>query len=204
MRPRTVTNHKPALSVLVCTLSTRVNKFLPSLIEDLHKQAEGHPVEILFLGDNKRMSVGDKRNKLLEMASGRYTCFVDDDDRIAPNYIKSIMSVLSSQQPDVVTFQAQITTNGKDPRPVFYSRNYKKDFDKGRVHYRIPNHLMVIRSQLTKRTKFQPINHGEDRRWAINIYPHLRKEVVIPGTLYYYDFNTETSETYAEAKRRGR
>lgn len=198
------TRSNPILSILVCCLSDRGTRFLPTLLKTLERQCEGKDVEILFLGDNKYMTVGEKRNKLVEMSHGYYTVFVDDDDRIAGNYVASILSVLKHHRPDCVTFNAEITTNGQNPKAVMYSRKYKRNFDKGEIHYRIPNHLMPIKSKISKRIKFPLMNHGEDSQFAQRALPHIKTEIRIPGTLYYYDFNTEVSETYKQIHRRRR
>ena len=49
------------------------------MIDNLSKQAEGKPVEVLWLGDNYQRTVGAKRNALIDLAQGEYFAFVDDE-----------------------------------------------------------------------------------------------------------------------------
>ena len=53
------------LSVLICNTHTRVKNFLPVIVEELTRQAGGKDVEVLWLGDNKKRSVGEKETTLL-------------------------------------------------------------------------------------------------------------------------------------------
>lgn len=88
----------PILSILTCTIPERVDRWvkLSQMVfnqqRDLHTN---HPslgmVEHLndttkaFL--NGGLSIGKKREQLVEQATGKYLCFLDDDEDIAPNYI---------------------------------------------------------------------------------------------------------------------
>ena len=60
-------------------------------------------VEIRILSDNKEMSVGEKRNKLINMAKGEYFSFIDDDDLVSEEYVDQVLRKLR-KNPDVVTF----------------------------------------------------------------------------------------------------
>ena len=81
------------LSILICTVPSRVGNFLPAAVTELQRQIDSSgqgQVELIYLGDNKQRTVGRKRNDLLQLAQGEYVAFVDDDDRVAPNYISRI------------------------------------------------------------------------------------------------------------------
>src|SRR5665213_1512186 len=104
------------LSILICNVQKRLQK-LSQLVEHLEKQAHNKPVEILWLGDTKTMTVGEKRNKLLSISKGDYVCFVDDDDWVADDYIDEILNGIESK-PDCVTFNAIYSTDAGDEIPV--------------------------------------------------------------------------------------
>jgi glycosyltransferase involved in cell wall biosynthesis len=76
------------LSILIPSVSERRNTFLPKSLEMLYGQLEGldaekqKQVEIIYLIDNKTIMLGDKRNLMISMASGKYISFVDCDDCI--------------------------------------------------------------------------------------------------------------------------
>ena len=92
------------LSILICTLSNRTES-LKTLLDELNYQIQSKPVQVLWIGDNKSMSVGEKRNKLLYLADGEYVSFIDDDDMISSTYIDSILDSLNGHK--VVTFKVK-------------------------------------------------------------------------------------------------
>ena len=61
----------PRLSILLATVVTRADLFA-KLHAHLQQQAAGRPVEILHECDNKEISIGAKRQKLLVRATGDY------------------------------------------------------------------------------------------------------------------------------------
>ena len=182
------------LSILVCTVTNRVQTFLPKIIKELSKQAEGKPVEILYLGDNRTMSIGEKRNNLLLMARGKYACFVDDDDRVSEDYVDMILEAAKNDT-DVIVFKAFRTQNGVDDREVIYNAKFQKDFNDEQYYYRLPNHLMPIKLDILYNCFFKEINYGEDADLARAIKPYIKTQAEINKVLYYYDFSTELSES---------
>lgn len=78
------------LSILILSIPSRLSNFLPTLLQNLLKQAEPfkNQVEILTLIDNKVRSIGKKRQNLIDIAEGEYIAFIDDDDRVSDNYIE--------------------------------------------------------------------------------------------------------------------
>jgi hypothetical protein len=62
---------------------------------------EGKDIEILLFLDNKKRTVGGKRDALVQMSRGKYFMFVDDDDDLV-----SIDEIYQAtfQDVDVITF----------------------------------------------------------------------------------------------------
>ena len=56
-------------------------------------------IEVIVLYDNKKRTIGQKRNALLDLAQGNHLVFLDDDDRISDDYILSIMEILDKSDP---------------------------------------------------------------------------------------------------------
>ena len=112
-------------SILICTLENRKH-FLERLLNILLPQIGEYTVdgdvytgsvEIRILSDNKEMSVGEKRNKLIHMAKGEYFSFIDDDDLVSEEYVDQVLRKLR-KNPDVVTFWGYRFHNGKKDRLV--------------------------------------------------------------------------------------
>src|SRR5215472_3755229 len=122
------------LSVLICSVHTRYKTFGPRIQQQIFDQyAELEPdyqdrVEILMLTDNKKMMLGTKRNRLVDLAQGRYVQFIDDDDRIHPDMIRLILEATDTN-PDCITFLCEVTLNHGEPKTCHYSLDYMADRD---------------------------------------------------------------------------
>lgn len=182
------------LSIMICTIPKR-SASLDALVKKLGDQIREENaiklVEILYC-DDPNITIGHKRNLLVEKASGEYMCFIDDDDDIPDNYVRLILSALNSK-PDCLTLNGIITTNGKSPKKFVHSLKYNSYFTKENVYYRPPNHLNVIKKSLVRQFKFPEKNFSEDTDWAMTVCKAgvLKTEVDIPQTIYFYKFMTK-------------
>jgi len=184
------------LSILVPSVPSRLTTFFPRLIQQLEKQVGARSdIEILGFYDNKRRTVGEKRNALLQLARGEYLTFIDDDDRVADDYIASIMDTLAVHpEADVVVFDCITTIDNKSTTYSKYSINYEygQTGDQWRGK---PAHTMVWRSAIAKKHMYPNQNYGEDVNWVVRACADVRHEVRIDKTLYFYDFNSQVTET---------
>lgn len=191
-----------ALSILVCSVHTRYNTFLPKIQEQLFTQynslsePDQERVEIIVLTDNKKMMLGHKRNTMIDIAQGKYIVFVDDDDRIAPDYIQSLLDATESDA-DSIVFQAEVSLNGEHPKLCYYSKGVREDFNTPSAYHRIPNHICCIKKEVSIKSSFPNVLYGEDAGYGKVLLPHLKTEHKIDKVLYYYDYNAETTETQA-------
>ena len=181
------------LSILVCTVPSRVHTFLPRIIDLLMLQ-NTQDVEILYLGDNKTMTVGAKRNALLSISKGDYVVFVDDDDYISDDYVEKILEAIKEGS-DCITFGVMCSINDGDFKPVKYSLSYNKDFNTPTEYHRLPNHIMCVKRELVDWVRFSDKSYGEDIDYAKRLKKYLLTETRIPDILYYYYFNIKTTET---------
>lgn len=189
------------LSILIPTVPNRLTTFFPRLIEHLQNQIRisnnRTDVEILGLYDNKKRTVGEKRNVLLNMAQGEYLTFIDDDDRIADDYVQSIMNALyDNLDVDCVVFDCITTINGDTSNPTYskYSINYEYS-QTGNQWRGKPAHTMVWKSSIAKKHSYQGKNYGEDIEWVKKACKDIKREVRIDKVLYFYDFDNRVSET---------
>lgn len=183
------------LSILIPTMPGREHFFdniTKSLQWQILNKAAGY-VDIVFDDAGKKeYSIGVKRNKLLERATGEYLCFIDDDDRIADNYIELIMTGIATN-PDCCSLNGIITTDGKNPKPFKHSIEYTEMFERDGVYYRPPNHLNVVRSSIAKQMVFPDWSRSEDSNYCFQLRDSglLKAEYKIDETLYYYDYVTD-------------
>lgn len=178
------------LSILIPTIVGREEQY-NSLVSELHKQYDGDEVEICSLKDNREMPIGEKRNKLLEMAKGEYVVSIDDDDSVSDNYIELLLKAAESGC-DCASLKGVITTDGQDAQIFEHSLKYSEWRTTGNeVKYeRYENHLNMIRSSIAKQFKFPETYFGEDHEWSKAIHEAgvLKTEHYIDEILYYYKY----------------
>lgn len=185
---------QPKLSILICSVTNRVDNFLSYMMKQIMSQLpQNNEVEVLCIVDNRIMSIGEKRNRLIDMARGEYVVFVDDDDRINYDYIEKLLEWIKSWC-DVICFNANITVNGWLPKLVKYSKELEHWGD-ANAYYRKPNHLMCWKSSIAKTVKYEDISFGEDTLWGESMAKYITTEYLIDKVLYYYFYNEKTSES---------
>lgn len=185
----------PKLTIMICSTDTRVGTFLPKMFQQINAQTHGrNDVEVLCIVDNKAMTVGRKRNQLLEMARGEYVVFVDDDDILEDNYVHELVAATKSGA-DVICFKLVRYSNNMLDKEVFYSKDFKQDENTPTHYKRVPNHIMCFRRGLALQVKYDDISFGEDSAWAKRILPLINTEHQINKVLYRYMYNQATSET---------
>lgn len=179
------------LSILICTLEKRKTLF-NVLLHHLKSQIKDKKtVEILSNCDNGEMTIGEKRNKLLEVAKGDYVCFIDDDDWVDENYVSLILEALESY-PDCVQLIGVMNTDGFNQRRFEHSISHGRYQDLNGVYYRPPNHLNPIRRDLALMFKFPEKDFGEDTEWAMQVKRSaiLQREAPLDKVIYHYRYKS--------------
>jgi len=170
------------LSILICSLKKR-HKALSKLLDNLQEQCT-EEIEILVDTDQGQITTGAKRNKLLQNAVGNYIAFVDDDDMVSDDYVSKILQAIQEDS-DCCSLQG-LMTNKRGVFKFIHSLEYKSWFKNGDMYYRYPNHLNPVKRELALKIGFPNISKGEDRYYSDHLYPLLKTEAKITGTIYYY------------------
>ena len=183
------------LSILMASVSSRLATKMPRVFLDLERQAKGKDVEVLVLLDDRKRSIGHKRNALVSIAQGAFVAFVDDDDRVATDYVDRLLEKIALQ-PDVIVFDVWVSGYydrfGLSDRLCSYDLDHEHQTLTDRYH-RKPNHLMAWRTALVKQEPFSDLSSGEDTEWAHRICRRFEKRLRqerIHKVLYSYDFDT--------------
>lgn len=176
---------------------------LPQLIEHFNQQTWSNK-ELLILDDTpggeaaveklcsryphvrlwysgETLSIGAKRNQLLEHASGELVAHFDDDDYYAPTYLESMALELLKSNSDLVKLAGWFcfheasetlgywdTTRQDLPHTIFEGREPPKLYDKTFTTIGYRSFLTgygfsyLYRKQTWEKTKFKNINLGED------------------------------------------
>jgi glycosyltransferase involved in cell wall biosynthesis len=203
-------------SILICAIPERFHSAQPLLYSLLETQAAARrpDIEFLYLMDNRRRTVGAKRNALLDMAVGEYVSFIDDDDLVAPIYIdklyRAIVKARKQEPPiDVICFQqkATLVQQGVVHRCTYSLAHYhQREPDKRRVLASTqeantldwtgpPAHTMVWRREVVRPCRFPEKQFGEDVDWVDQACERAKTELTLTDELYFYNFNDRTTAT---------
>lgn len=190
----------PKLSILIPTLVERADMF-ERLTNALYAQVDALPdpkdqghvtqVEILILVDNREISIGMKRNKLLQMAKGDYTVFVDDDDRVWADYVPLILEKADGV-PDCISITCLLTTENAKPQLARWKKYPELDTTVGTFGC---CHICPIRRSIAITVPFIDAGYGEDIQWTERIAPLLKTVTVIPQPCYQYNLQAAVSMT---------
>jgi len=197
----------PTLSILTPTIASRTQQ-LAKLKQSIAKSlgasgADASAIEHCVLPDDPNapaLSIGEKRNLLLQQARGKYIAFVDDDDTVLPAYVGELLAATDSD-PDVITFRQHAIIEGVYAMVEFKLGNPNDLFTGGGTVRRNAWHLCAWRRDIALTSRFPHSNHGEDWAWAAPLcaIPDLR-EIHRPVVLYHYSHSAATTAAFPAAR----
>lgn len=195
------------LSVLIATIPERKEMYT-KLVNELWRQRDIlekiHPSlgDVSFSVDESKsfmnggLSIGKKRQALVEKARGKYLCFLDDDEDIAPNYLETIVR-LCQLDCDVVTFRSVAKMdNYWAVIDMSLKNNEDEEATPDRIVKRRPWHINAIRTSFALLYEFPDVNDSEDALWMRNIIYHLESEAHTDAILHQYNHSVKTSESH--------
>lgn len=193
------------LSILIPTIPERGEMFT-KLFNELHRQLEYmktfHPslgdIEIL-VDSSKRfvdggLSIGKKREALVKRAQGKYLCFLDDDETIAPNYLETLVR-LCNEDKDVCSFRN--VSKMDNFWTVVDMSLYFETNDQASPLYMVrrkPWHICPVRSLFAKMHDFEDISYGEDFAWMEKVLSHCETEAKTDAIIHQYNHSSKISE----------
>lgn len=148
-------------------------------------------VEIVYLQDNKEVSVGKKRNDLYNLAKGEYSWMIDDDDWVHYEALPMIINLLDGKV-DCVGFKELCIFDGKRVESSNFSLQYGgwADNADGFNHVRTPFFKTPIKTALCTLVGVADSRFGEDHEFARRIHPYLKTEAYIDQFIYHYVHNS--------------
>lgn len=187
------------LSILIPSIPERILT-LGELLSKLQKQVDNIDpsgmIEIISLIDNKQISIGVKRERLKNMASGKFFCFVDDDDDVSDEYVKEIFKG-TFKDVDVISFDSWASVDGLEGHISASIENEKNNqFLPDLITYRKPSHVNAWNTKKFKKYKFSDKMYGEDFDFCNQCYPHVKTEYKIDLILHYYIYNASITQAF--------
>lgn len=199
------------LSILIPSTFNR-EEMTEELASKLRFQAKDKPVEVNVFYDDKTLSIGAKRQQMLEEAKGEYVVFIDSDDDVPDYYVDEILEA-AERNPDCIGFEMEvhgINKKGKVEK-ASASKRHKKwrnrigGFDYVRTIY----HKNPIKREIALQIGFKDMRFGEDFCYSQRLQKSglLNFEVYINKVMYIYRYKYELAETkygYYKDKENGR
>lgn len=191
------------LSVLIPSIPERAETRL-RLISELERQCEStNDVEILCFIDNKKRSIGAKRDALKSIAKGEYIAFVDDDDYINEIYIDRLLEATETKA-DVITFMQSCMISHKPVIVTFGINNPNEEIvysDKMgmRPVKRKPFPCCAFKRELVKDIEYPDVGYGEDWHWSKQAIERCETEHHIKEILHFYTYDKDISKAPTES-----
>jgi len=185
------------LSILTASIPERADK-LEMLTEKIAKQIGDLPVEHLCFIDNRRRSIGAKRDALLRIARGTFIAYVDDDDTVSPDYVASLVEAIKTtaspnDQVDVITFAQFARIDKACAKIVFGLRQENQPFVPDTAVLRAAWHVCAWRRSVAILSHFPESNYGEDWAFAEPLNRIARGSIHLDKVLHYYRYNSATT-----------
>lgn len=183
------------LSILIPTTVDRREQFTKLrqfILEQINEFDLAELVEIISIEDDKEMTIGEKRNKLYQKATGVYSWQIDSDDWLHYQAIPMVVDELRSKECDCVGFKELCIFDGKRVESSNFSLKYGGWADNvdGFNHVRSPFFKTPIKTRICLQVSVPHIRFSEDHEFSRMIYPLLHKENYIDNFIYHYIHNS--------------
>lgn len=187
------------LSIQIPTVVGREEQFeklYNHLMDQIRQWKLENLVEVIYLRDNKEMTIGAKRQKLYEMADALYSVQIDDDDWVPADFCRTLVE-FAKHDADVISYIEECKHNGRSNGKSIFSKNYKDWVEKlspsvyGCVRARTPFFKSPIKTELCRKVGVADMRFGEDHDFSRRMLPHLKTQSFIMKTMYYYHYQTE-------------
>lgn len=186
------------LSVLVASIPSRWD-MTKSLVEKIESMIGDKEIEVLVYFDNKKRSIGQKREDLKNMSNGKFFLMIDSDDDIV-----SLDEIYEAtlRDVDVITFDVECSNN--DGSTYIVSQGLGNEIEHNTKDGRYldckrPPWWMCAWHNKFKQFHFPPINYSEDYEFLKHCWLDAKTEYHIDKVLYKYDFNPLVSEASTES-----
>lgn len=189
------------LSILIPCLPEHNSRVFQSRITNILAPQLTPEVELIFNDMPRSVPTGTKRNQMISDSKGKYFSQVDVDDIVPVYYVSELLKAIA-QNPDVITFNGYMTTDGVNRKDftIKLGENYEERNGK---YFRYPNHLCCFKKSVVEGVKFRPIWQQEDYHWATDIKNRglLKTSVHIEKDLYHYDFRNKSKHQTVQSRR---
>lgn len=181
------------ISILIPTMKPRERLFRQVLAE-IQKQAAECPhirTEILWESDNGELTLGQKRNVLMDRCSGKYHCFIDDDDVLARDYLKTFVPMITSGiDYDCASFVGAHYHMGTFNKLFHHSLKYPEWAETADRYIRTISPMNLIKTDIVRQVRYKDIRNTEDHEFSKRLMAsgllHTEYEINPNYPIYHY------------------
>ena len=181
------------LTICIPSVTERHSIFI-KLFDHISNQIANNKskVQILCDIDNKEVSIGAKRQRMLQRALGKYVTMVDDDDFVADDFVERILNAIE-KNPDFIGFEIDCSgTIGKNESVSNAWADWGENIG-GFDYVRTPYHKTPIKTEIARQIGFNDMRYGEDYDFAkrLKLSSLIQTEVFIEKKMYFYRYKEE-------------
>jgi hypothetical protein len=157
------------ISILIPTMTHRKRLF-EKVLAEIKMQARSIPeikTEILWESDNGELTLGQKRNILVDRCVGKYHCFIDDDDVLAPDYLKTFVPMIASGiDYDCASFVGAHYKRGVFNKLFHHSMKYTEWDETPERFIRTVSPMNLIKTSIVRQVRYKDIRNIEDHEFS--------------------------------------
>lgn len=200
------------LTIAIPSIPSRNRQFLQPMYAKLMSQiGENRDVEVVSIMDNKIMTIGRKRSLLFKIAQGKYTCIIDDDDDVVPDFVNTLRNLINDDMNvDVISYDQEAIIEG---RPWLIKSSIKHNlnppFDQLKTDsngnalpcHRPPWHWCAWRTEFAQSIDFGDCNWGEDAIFVSSAVKNAKTEHRLEKVMCKYQWSAAISEAPQTANK---
>jgi len=220
---------KPIISIVICVYNGE--HLLPTCLQSVLEQtASKEDFEVIIINNNstdKTLEVAEKyvrenpnfkvfneenvglsyaRNRGFHESAGDYVSYLDDDAKLAPDWVERALNIISAQQPDI--FGGPIFPFYKTPKPQWFKDAFGSYNDYNKTGLLNANEFLSGSNIVFHITTFGKLGgfdvnfgmKGEELGYGEETALLLRARKEIPDVKIYYDYDLRVYHLVPEYK----
>lgn len=157
------------ISILIPTMTPRKQLF-EQVLAEVRKQIAECPeirTEVIWESDNGELTLGQKRNVLVDRCQGKYHCFVDDDDVLAPYFLRTFVPMIQSGiDYDCASFLGAHYKRGVLNKLFYHSLDVPEWAETSERFLRSVSPMNMIKTSIVRQVRYKDIRNTEDHEFS--------------------------------------